>query len=406
MMDTFPGYLPSSVETFATNSVVDYFQAEKMEIGGQSVDIQVDSQLISPDGTFNLLTYINEFAQEENALLANQAVSFPDGNQTLQVLGENVSYITNCVEMDPTEVLRSNQLPKLEDDKEALYDLSYELCLEELSIPGVEFSVKIAETGRSEMYTQSNQLNKIFTSIEKPCTFELSLNSSPTIQPIVRVMLVCTNMLHQPLSRCAYHTKNDTTEFKNHAVLRRDGSADYVGMPEGKSFRDRLALKIPMGNSARKSITLEFKCLSSCHKIKKVSTALVFTLEDPVGGQLLGREVIPIQISKNFKRDMETAEKAIVKRTTEPSQKRKQPPGSDPGPPSAAPVAGSSNEDPVSVDLNLNLPRSAATDFLKYAEQFFAAKLYGADASTEQELMPCLKKIRRLASGMEPPKDQ
>uniref|UniRef100_A0A8D8ATU1 (northern house mosquito) hypothetical protein n=1 Tax=Culex pipiens TaxID=7175 RepID=A0A8D8ATU1_CULPI len=114
MMDTFPGYLPSSVETFATNSVVDYFQAEKMEIGGQSVDIQVDSQLISPDGTFNLLTYINEFAQEENALLANQAVSFPDGNQTLQVLGENVSYITNCVEMDPTEVLRSNQLPKLE----------------------------------------------------------------------------------------------------------------------------------------------------------------------------------------------------------------------------------------------------------------------------------------------------
>ncbi|KAL1397120.1 hypothetical protein pipiens_009996 [Culex pipiens pipiens] len=373
------GYLPSSVETFATNSVVDYFQAEKMEIGGQSVDIQVDSQLISPDGTFNLLTYINEFAQEENALLANQAVSFPDGNQTLQVLGENVSYITNCVEMDPTEVLRSNQLPKLEDDKEALYDLSYELCLEELSIPGVEFSVKIAETGRSEI---------------------------PTIQPIVRVMLVCTNMLHQPLSRCAYHTKNDTTEFKNHAVLRRDGSADYVGMPEGKSFRDRLALKIPMGNSARKSITLEFKCLSSCHKIKKVSTALVFTLEDPVGGQLLGREVIPIQISKNFKRDMETAEKAIVKRTTEPSQKRKQPPGSDPGPPSAAPVAGSSNEDPVSVDLNLNLPRSAATDFLKYAEQFFAAKLYGADASTEQELMPCLKKIRRLASGMEPPKDQ
>ncbi|XP_001844340.2 cellular tumor antigen p53 [Culex quinquefasciatus] len=362
-----------------------------MDINGQSVQIPMDSQLLSDE--FNILSYVNGFDPA-----SEQTASFLDGTQTVQVLG-------TYVEVESAELLQSNQAdlePKLEDLEEPSYDVNFQVSVEEFTSTEFNFKVKIAETGRNESYTYSNVLNKIYTSIEKHCTFEASFNSYSTILPIIRVMMVCANAPFQPLSRCAYHTKNDTTANKNHVVVRRDGSAEYIGMPEGETFRDRLALKIAMGDSCRKNITLEFKCLSSCYKIKKVSTALVFTLEDPVGGQLLGREIIPIQISKNFKRDMETAEKAAVKRTGDTSQKRKQAPNSV----SAAPVAGSSSKDPLSVDLNLNLPRSAATDFLKYAEQFFAAKLYGADASTEQELMPCLKKIRLLASDMEQPKDQ
>lgn len=350
----------------------------------------MDSQL-PVDGSFNLLTYIGEF-----------------------VPGADDLQLANYIEVDAAEVLGTGQLNQtqltaleVQDHKEPLYDVNIELSVDPLSVPGIDFQAKIAETGRNDNYTFSSQLMKVFTSTDKPCTFEMSCNSSSTNQLIVRVMMVCANMPFQPLSRCAYHGKNDVTAESDHVVIRRDGPAEYVGTPDGKTFRERLALKIPMGNTSTKSITLEFKCLSSCHKIKKVSTALVFTLEDPVAGQLLGREVIPIQISKNFKRDMETAEKAVVKRTAEIGQKRKQsPPASvvvDLDRPSGSSTASGGS---VSVDLNLQLPPNAAKDFLKYAEQFFAAKLYGAEPAEEQELLPTLKKIRRIASDLEKPKDQ
>lgn len=354
-----------------------------MNVNGQSV---VDSQLLL-DGSFDLVTYITDYAPQDEALL-----------------------LAPCTEVTATEVLgfaqsNQNQLTNLEvqDHKEPLYDVNIDVSVEPLLLPGVDFQVKLAENGKNDNYTFSNQLKKVFTSVDKPCTFEMSCNSAPTNHLIIRIMLVCANMPYQPLSRCAYHVKNDTTQEKNHVIIRRDGSAEYVGTPDGKTFRERLALKIPMGNSSQKNITLEFKCLSSCHKIKKVSTALVFTLEDPVGGQLLGREIIPIQISKNFKRDMETAEKAGVKRSAEPGQKRKQSPSSvaDPGPSSS-----STSEESVSVNLNLQLPPNAAKEFLRYADQFFAAKLYGADEAVEMELLPTLKKIRRIATDLETPKDQ
>lgn len=351
-----------------------------MDSNGQNVS---DLQL-PVDGSFNLLAYMADDVQ-----------------------------LVNLGEVSVADVLNTGQFSQLttlevQDQKpHELYDVNFELSIEKLSISGVDFQAKIAETGKNENYTYSNHLNKVFTSIDKPCTFELSCNAITTNPLIVRVMLVCKNMLFQPLSRCAYHLKNDTTELMHHVVIRRDGDGEYVGTPEGKSFRERLAMKIPMGNSSRKSITLEFKCLSSCHKIKKVSTALVFTMEDPVSGQLVGREIIPIQISKNFKRDMETAEKAVVKRSGESGQKRKQSPSSaklnDFNGPSCSSSCG---QDSVSVDLSLKLPPNTAQDFIKYAEQFFAAKMYGAEKSVEDELLPVLKKIRRIRDDIETRKDQ
>lgn len=320
--------------------------------------------------------------------------------QNVQVL-DNVSY----VEVDSAQVLQSNQPEQKEMKFAEFKEVNCELSLEKLTNPEANFQVKIAEAGKNESYTHSDKLKKTFTSIEKPCNFEMSFNPISAVYAIVRVMLVCANKLCQPLSQCSYHAKNDKTEFKNHAILRTDGDAEYVGTPEGKHFRDRLALKIHMENSSQKTITLEFKCLSSCHKIPKISTALVFTLEDPIGGQLLGREVIPIQISKNFKRDMETAENAIER--PRPSKKRKQSPNSNPEPaPSAPATEGPSGSNSVAIDLDLDVPLSIAVDFLKYSEQFFEAKLYQADKATEKLLMPCLKKIRRQAAKMEQRKDQ
>lgn len=168
----------------------------------------------------------------------------------------------------------------------------------------------------------SELLRTYYTGPEKPCTFELSSEPSFKGPLAIRTMVISQNKPLEPLVRCHHHINNDHSESKHHVVVLRDGEAKYVGTPEGKDYKNRLAMLIEMGTIDRKSISFEFKCLSSCHKITKISTALAFYFEDAVSGKILGQKIIPIHISKNYERDMRAAENAMMNKS---DRKRKLP---------------------------------------------------------------------------------
>lgn len=160
----------------------------------------------------------------------------------------------------------------------------------------------------------SEELETYYTGPEKPCTFELSFESSFKGPLAIRTMIISLSKPLEPLVRCHHHIKNDHSENKHHVVVRLDGQAKYVGTPEAKDYNNRLAMIIEMGIRNRKSVTFEFKCLSSCHKISKISTALAFYFEDAVSGEILGQKIIAINISKNYERDMRAAENALKRK--------------------------------------------------------------------------------------------
>ncbi|KAL9693277.1 hypothetical protein quinque_012562 [Culex quinquefasciatus] len=104
------------------------------------------------------------------------------------------------------------------------------------------------------------KLNRIFTSTDKSLTFNMAMN--PHTPLLVRIMLVCSNQIFQPLSRCSYHIRGDNTTFRDHVVTHRDSAARYVGTANGIYQRERLAILVPIEEIGQKSISLEFKCLT------------------------------------------------------------------------------------------------------------------------------------------------
>lgn len=177
---------------------------------------------------------------------------------------------------------KEDQLTSLEASHENVHLLESEtaLLLEEFSEKSVEFKVKLDITGKGDSYEISDALNRIYTSTDRSITFDIVYKSEHGSNLSVRIMLVGSNLLHHPLARCSYHRKGDNTTFKDHVVRHMDASAEYVGTATGMLYPERLAILVPLDQSGLKSITLDFVCLNSCHKIRKLKLALVFTLED------------------------------------------------------------------------------------------------------------------------------
>ncbi|XP_039443351.1 uncharacterized protein LOC120423566 [Culex pipiens pallens] len=284
------------------------------------------------------------------------------------------------------------------------------LLLEEFSEKSVKFKVKLDITGKGDSYEISDALNRIYTSTDRSITFDIVYKPEHGSNPRVRIMLVGSNLLHHPLARCSYHRKGDNTTFKDHVVRHKDASAEYVGTATGMLYPERLAILVPLDQSGLKSISLDFVCLNSCHKIRKLKLALVFTLEDQDDKKNVGRQIFHLQVSKNFKRDMEVAEKGPpLKRpatelpddTASPNKQSHREQSTSPQPSSSRIPAGRSTEErPDSIAMNLNLPHSAAQEFLQYSRQFFEAKLYRANEQEKHELLPCLDKICKVLDAL------
>ncbi|KAL1404780.1 hypothetical protein pipiens_018713 [Culex pipiens pipiens] len=108
------------------------------------------------------------------------------------------------------------------------------------------FMITPTAIGKNET---SNKLNRIFTSTGKSLTFNMAMN--PHTPLLVRIMLVCSNQLFQPLSRCSYHIRGDNTTFRDHVVTHRDSAAIYVGTANGIYQRERLAILVPIEEIGR-----------------------------------------------------------------------------------------------------------------------------------------------------------
>lgn len=170
-------------------------------------------------------------------------------------------------------------------------------------------------------------------------------------------------------------------------VTHRDSAARYVGTANGIYQRERLAILVPIEEIGQKSISLEFKCLSSCYKIRKIATALVFTLEDENSNSVLGRQIFNVHVSKNYKRDMEVAEK------NGPHKRNLSKLFQDEA---AGPSTGRDTLIDLS-ELKLLLPPEMAGEFLEVNRQFFKAKLYSAqDDAIKNSLKLCLEKVDKV----------
>ncbi|XP_058456759.1 cellular tumor antigen p53-like isoform X2 [Malaya genurostris] len=189
-------------------------------------------------------------------------------------------------------------------------------AIDAMLLPWINFRVNLpSEASDKTSWKYSEVLNKLFVKMGNTCSFNVSLAAASKMSTIVRVMLVCSapEEQHNPVSRCDNHRCNDHTDIsddiKTHVVRCKNEQFSYVGNKEGKLFEERLAILIPMGQTNKTGITLEFVCQNSCRNINRRSTALVFTLENEAG-QILGRQAFPIKICTNIKRDMLNEEKA------------------------------------------------------------------------------------------------
>lgn len=305
-----------------------------------------------------------------------------------------------------TDILKT-ELREAEDSKKVWYDKNVEVSVEPVTKPGVEFHVEIDDNGKDKNYLFSEKLNKIYAGVDKQLNFNIRFNYNPNLsrKVLVRIMWVNKDKPFQPLYRCQ---KNNHVSYKNEprnhvVVLLNDDSAEYVGTPEGKNFRDRIAVIIIMGNSTRMNIPLKIMCPSSCSGTNTPPTVLVFTLEDFDGGELLGREVVPIQVTSNFRRDMEAAEKALESKKL----KRKQ---DDAGPNDNSTVPKEESPNGLSIPYNMlmNLPNAEfAMNFAKINLPLFEAQLSNTDNSSDEDLQATVAKLRRMAGGnFEFPKDK
>uniref|UniRef100_A0A8D8GY08 Cellular tumor antigen p53 n=1 Tax=Culex pipiens TaxID=7175 RepID=A0A8D8GY08_CULPI len=293
-------------------------------------------------------------------------------NQKYFLTPLSLVYVVNETRVESNDDFTDIKLVKLEEQP----------ALEEFTNPMHDFKVKLEESGSTEFFAFSKKLNRVFTSTDKAITFSMVMN--PHTPLLIRIMLVCSNVIFQPLSRCSYHSRGDSTTFRDHVVTHKDSVAKYFGTADGVYFRERLAILVPIEETGQKSISLEFKCLSSCYKIKKVATALIFTLEDEISGNILGRQVLNVHVSKNFKRDMELAEKAAsVKRRLSGEFESE--------------AAGPSASKRTIVDLSelkFLLPQEVVREFLEGTQQFIKAKLYNAeDDGLKGSLTTCLEKV-------------
>ncbi|XP_039443388.1 uncharacterized protein LOC120423592 [Culex pipiens pallens] len=257
--------------------------------------------------------------------------------------------------------------------------------LEEIINSFHDFKVTLEKSGSNDFHVFSQKLNRIFTSTDKSLTFNMAMN--PHTPLLVRIMLVCSNQIFQPLSRCSYHIRGDNTTFRDHVVTHRDSAARYVGTANRIYQRERLAILVPIEEIGQKSISLEFKCLSSCYKIRKIATALVFTLEDENSNSVLGRQIFNVHVSKNYIRDMEVAER------NGPHKRNLSKLFQDE-------AAGPSTGRDALIDLSelkLLLPPEMAGEFLEVNRQFFKAKLYSAqDDAIKNSLKLCLEKVDKV----------
>lgn len=130
-------------------------------------------------------------------------------------------------------------------------------------------------------------------------------------QMFVRAMIIYTkpNEMHLPVKRCANH-RLTAKENSDHILKCCHPTAEYHGSEDGKIFRDRLSVLLPLSNLPEdengimsESLGFEFGCQNSCSSgINRRATSIIFTLENQYG-HIRGKSAIQFKVCTCPKRD-------------------------------------------------------------------------------------------------------
>lgn len=218
-------------------------------------------------------------------------------SQDFKVLS-NYNYTSQAINhIDPAHW---NLLPMLEDF-ETPWDFGIDLNSENSGKTSWMFSTKL-----NKVFVKINSHFNIYPKYEVQNRGE---------ELFLRCMIVYTspNEINEPVSKCPNHrdqAKRENIDKPEHILRCSTKDTAYVGKEDGKLFRDKLAIVIPMKNVAvNEPIKLSFTCQNSCSSgMNRKATSLVFTLEN-VYGELFGRHVLHFKVCSCPKRDKDKDEK-------------------------------------------------------------------------------------------------
>lgn len=176
-----------------------------------------------------------------------------------------------------------------------------------------DFQVDVPPETTTLRYIYDQEQDKLFIKISSTIAFNASfIPSELNEQMYLRAMILFSEPenMHLPVSRCANHRKgNDDDKSKCNILKSVNPKAIYCGNENGLYFKDRLSILIPIEKRDEygrnfENLGFTFECQSSCSSgINRRATAIVFTLESSVSGEMLGKKVIRFKVCSCPKRD-------------------------------------------------------------------------------------------------------
>ncbi|CAG0914915.1 unnamed protein product [Notodromas monacha] len=208
----------------------------------------------------------------------------------------------------------------------------------------ISFKEKGTQNGKIHSWLWSEELQKLFVEMNKPCPFDVKATNYLNEQLFVRALplyTTATNVL-RVVKRCPNHASlEDATNIGNgflrlaracsfnkiafedvpehwrqHLIRAECGSAVYEEDPESK----RLSVKLPLGRPEPganwTTLLFKFMCLGSCvGGINRRALQVIFTLET-ASGEVVGRQCIGVRICACPSRDRKVEERKFEMNTT------------------------------------------------------------------------------------------
>lgn len=329
----------------------------------------------------------------------------------------------NSQDINPEELLKyASQLTPFENPPDYTQHIYHEPNLVPVDL-GYNFDVTLKGDSNSWLYVPKP--GKIFIKMNSPMTIDVAFFCPDVEVLFLRAMILFDNVneMHLPVKRCANHsaTKNNDGPDSKHILKCLHHYAKYEGNEEGRVFKDRLSVVVPLENAMKDedrncstlAISYEFACQNSCTSgINRKSTSIVFTLEDRFC-KILGKKAVQFKCCSCPKRDAERERDGNKRKTAgdEPFPKGKRPkyaPKSthvdiktEPNDDSDAPSTPEDIELPKLVERSLLMPVDSMKYIFKAAFNEIAGKMAMDQETPSAFYKKLARTIRKTLEGLD-----
>lgn len=328
----------------------------------------------------------------------------------------------NSQDLNPDELMKYAQELTYEIQPDYNQHLYHEPNLVPVDF-GYNFDVTLKGDSNGWLYVPKP--GKIFIKMNSPMTIDVAFTATTEFL-FLRAMILFDNVneMHLPVKRCANHSassKNNDVPDAKHILKCLHHYAKYEGNEEGRVFKDRLSVVVPLENAVKDedrnvsslAISYEFACQNSCTSgINRKSTSIVFTLEDKYC-KILGKKAVQFKCCSCPKRDAERERDGNKRKTggDEPFPKGKRPkfaPKStpvdiktEPNDDSDTPSTPEDVELPKIVERSLQMPVESMKYIFRAAFNEIAGKM-AMDQDTPPSFYKKLaRNIRKTLEGLE-----